>query len=426
MMEVLTRWNLTSNAPALPELERPDETVLSRVEDYQSLYQKIWWASERCLPSFVYRYSAGAQKENEKDLDTLLKNVTGELKSGAALNRDFWSQRVKNFATKTLFLDDAHIEWLQNCGILQAFQSFVKMARAYDALIPVEDIYQAGRNVMTANFIQLLLGLPVRVSPSIFAYSMLYPYTDNYLDDPAVSQTEKLAFNRRFYERLLEKEVYPANAHESRIMDLIGMIESEWDRNLYPQVYQSLLAIHAAQTHSLGLVEAGVSAFELDVAGITFEKGGTSVLADGYLAAGNLTDEQARLLFGFGTFTQLMDDLEDLPQDQHENRASLFSLTAGRWPLESLTWMVFHYGRTVVSDLEAFPAQDVSMLKSIIERCLDLILINTVAQIGRYYRSDTLKMLQQYTPLRFDALQKMRTRLSPQKINYEVLISKFC
>ena len=34
-----------------------------------------------------------------------------------------------------------------------------------------------------------LLGLPVEVTPAVFAYSMLYPYTDNYLDDPAIPRT---------------------------------------------------------------------------------------------------------------------------------------------------------------------------------------------------------------------------------------------
>jgi len=31
---------------------------------------------------------------------------------------------------------------------------------------------------------------------------MLYPYTDNYLDDPSVSREEKLGFSNRFGQRL--------------------------------------------------------------------------------------------------------------------------------------------------------------------------------------------------------------------------------
>ena len=108
-------------------------------------------------------------------------------------------------------------------------------------------------------------------------------------------RTTKLAFNHRFQRRLQGEDVRPANAYEATISQLVGMIESQWDRARYPQVYESLLAIHAAQARSLGLVAPGASPYELDVLGISFEKGGTSVLADGYLVAGWLTPEQARV-----------------------------------------------------------------------------------------------------------------------------------
>jgi hypothetical protein len=34
------------------------------------------------------------------------------------------------------------------------------------------------------------------------------------------------------------------------------MIEKEWDRDLYPGVYRSLLAIHTAQTKSMELIKS--------------------------------------------------------------------------------------------------------------------------------------------------------------------------
>jgi hypothetical protein len=69
------------------------------------------------------------------------------------------------------------------CGFLEATTAFARMARRFDPAITSAEIYQAARNVWTANFLQLLLGMPVRVTPAIFAYSMLYPYSDNYLDE---------------------------------------------------------------------------------------------------------------------------------------------------------------------------------------------------------------------------------------------------
>ena len=272
---------------------------------------------------------------------------------------------------------------------------------------------------MTANFIQLLLGLPVKVTPSIFAYSMLYPYSDNYLDDPTISRSTKMAFNQRFRERLLGKEVAPNNPYEVTITTLIEMIEKEWDRRLFPQVYDSLLAIHTAQTHSLGLVVPGASPFELDVLGISLEKGGTSVLADGYLAAGELTAEQAGLLFGFGSFTQLMDDLEDIQEDIEEQRASLFSLSAAGWRLDRVTSQFVHYGRAVMADLSAFQSPAVPILEEIMGRCLDLILINSIGVMGQYYSEDYLNKVEHHMPFHFAAMQKQRRRFKKEKIGIE-------
>ena len=104
-------------------------------------------------------------------------------------------------------------------------EEFVRMARAFDPKLSGEDIYQAGRNAWTANGLQWLRGLPVEITPSILAYSLLYPYTDNYLDDPAIPVASKRAFNERFRRRLAGEALTTANAQERTIFDLIAMIE---------------------------------------------------------------------------------------------------------------------------------------------------------------------------------------------------------
>ena len=53
-------------------------------------------------------------------------------------------------------------------------------ARKFDDDLPIGDIMQAMRNVWISNALQLLFGKEVYYSKANFAYSMLYPYTDNY------------------------------------------------------------------------------------------------------------------------------------------------------------------------------------------------------------------------------------------------------
>ena len=398
------------------------------VSDFLQQYISLWWSCDRSFPNFGITTSLKDQIENEKKLEKLINGLVFQLKDNPQPPKErlAWQERLRpgfrEFARIALHLQPSQLDFIELSGMLDANIEFVRMARKFDPGIPGENIYQAGRNVMTSNFFQLLLGLPVVVTPSIFAYSMLYPYTDNYLDDPMISKVTKQTFNQRFLNRLQGKTVQLENPHEEIIDNLVQMIEGQWDRSQYPQVYENLLAIHAAQGSSMGLTLPGASPFELDVLGISFEKGGTSVLADGYLVAGNLTPEQAKLMFGYGAFAQLIDDLEDIEQDFREGRMTIFSQTASHWPLDRLTNQVFSFGREILGNLTAFHSPSVSALGELISHSIDPLLIDTVGRAGKYYSKGYLHEIEQNFSFRFSFLRKQREKLSRQKIDFRKII----
>lgn len=406
-------------------------TVQAMIPQFIAHYERIWWSCGSELPAFNQTRTISQQLENERCLDEALKSMSNAISTAPqtlaekkALQQNLMGI-LSALAMKLFSLQSSHMDFIQNKGFLSAIQEFAQKARQFDAQISDEDIYQAGRNVSTANLIQVLLGLPIAVTPSIFAYSMLYPYTDNYLDDPTVSTSAKIAFNQRFRQRINGEAVSPANAAEERIFTLIGMVESEWQRDAYPQVYESLLAIHRAQAHSLDLVKANGAPFDDDILGISFEKGGTSVLADGYLVAGQLTVDQARILFGFGSFTQLMDDLEDLKMDLKEQRASLFSMTASHWKVDALACRYFHYGRKVTHDLTAFNTADAAMIAELMTAFLDPMLLDGAGKSAEFFSKRCLKTLEQHMPIRFAALKKRRQKLGQQKELISQLLNVF-
>lgn len=430
-MDLLSKWN--ELVREIPFSMRRDQAN-AMPEMVQALLQKhcqLWWDSDGPFPSFKRTCSPQDQAAGEKKLSELVDGLMYELKHIPQDDetRRKQGQRLREqglaFASEVLNLEPKQIAFIESSGMLEASQEFARRARAFNPGLPAEDIYQASRNVMTMNFIQLLLGLPVEITPAVFAYSMLYPYTDNYLDDPNISPAVKLAFNHRFQQRLEGEDVRPANDHEAAISSLVEMIEAQWDRARFPQVYDSLLAIHAAQIRSLSLVAPGAAPYELDVLGVSFEKGGTSVLADGYLAAGWLTPAQANLMFGYGAFTQLMDDLEDILQDQQEGRMTIFSQTARRWPLDGLTNRLFHFGRAIFADLSAFDSPAAGPLKELIERSIDPLLIDSIGRVGQFYSKDYLRQLEQHFPFRFSALRKQRERLDRQKVTLGRLVERF-
>ena len=407
----------------------PPLTVI--VQDLLEQFREVWWSSSSGLPELGKQYALREQLHNERELDGHLRALVAELQRvpQAGASRLEAQERIEGHLTPLakglLGLDDADIQAIRGYGFADVGLEFFRMARRFDPDLSTGDIYQASRNVWSMNFMQLLTGLPVQMTPAIFAYSMLYPYTDNYLDDPAISTETKRSFNGRFRQRLAGESVLPSNRHEQRISDLIGMIEGQFDRSRYPQVYESLLAIHRAQGRSLALLRGGASPYEVDVLGLVFEKGGTSVLADGYLVSGSLTPAQQEWMFFYGVFTQLMDDLEDIREDLKAGCLTFFSQTARRWPLDAITNRTIHLGRGLIERLQALEAPGAEAFKGMIAKCLDPLLIASIGEMGEFYSRPYLRELEGHYPARFSFLKKQRRRLSRLQIPVTDLVEAF-
>ena len=252
----------------------------------------------------------------------------------------------------------------------------------------------------------------MHLTPSIFAYSMLYPYTDNYLDDPSVARAEKLGFSSRLGRRLAGDDVAPANAREITIWRLVGLIEGQFDRTVWPQIFTSLLAIHRAQNSSISLLRRGLGSQGIDVVKLGFDKGGASVLTDGYLAAGSLSREQAQFVFGWGVLLQLADDLQDVRQDREDGILTVFSEIAGREPLDELTSRTLQFADRVMHQMETLPGPDCRALKDMIERSSRSLLIRSAGDVPEFYSEDYLARLEAHSPFRFSFVNERRRRLA--------------
>ncbi len=59
--------------------------------------------------------------------------------------------------------------------------------KAFDPTMSDESVFQALRNLWVIHNLQLFLEGKIALSPAGFGYSMLYPWTDNYLDNPQIA-----------------------------------------------------------------------------------------------------------------------------------------------------------------------------------------------------------------------------------------------
>jgi hypothetical protein len=392
----------------------------------------LWWQIDAGAIPPQACYTQREQKANELHLKRFLETLAAETKSPprTELERQAAEERLSAagelLAKSALGLQDRHFDFFRAHGLLEVAAEFARKARRFDPEISGLDIYQASRNAWAMCNLQLMLDLPVQVTPAIFAYSMLYPYSDNFLDDPSISAQAKRTFNERLAQRLLGQRIRPISRHEEIVWKLVGMIEGQFDRAEYPQVFDSLLAIHRAQNRSVALLRGGASPYEVDVLGISLEKGGTSVLADGYLVAGSLTEAQAEFLFRFGAFLQLLDDLQDVEQDRQDGLMTIFSQTARRWPMDQVTNRTFHFGLRVSAGKDCFEAPDLEPLDELMDRTLPLLLVEAVGRAGRlYYSKPYLREIERFSPFRFSTLRKVRKRLAREQVSLTRLLESF-
>ncbi len=319
---------------------------------------------------------------------------------------------VGRFMHQGLDLAPGHVAALLDPAFAGALLAFAHAARQFDPAIAADDIYQAGRNVATACCLQAMLGRPVALSESILGYSLLYPYTDNLLDDPRISPAEKATFNARFGRRLRGLSVDVTDPAEERIHALVARIEAQWPRAEFPAVYGSLLVIHEAQAQSVRLGAPGLAPYDANVLGLSIAKGGASVLADGYLVAGNLPEGAARALYGLGAYLQLVDDLQDLEKDRRAGQATLFTQTAGRWPLDGLTERALAFAAGVLQRIEPGGGALSGPWTELMARSAGLLLIEAAGRHPAYYSRRYLWRLQDHSPFRFGFLRRVRARLA--------------
>ena len=382
------------------------------VQELNQHFIDVWWECDMGLPDLGPRYTSQAQTQNEKHLRRFLDEVDRALSNPPRSREEVQRLQVRlgaafrALAEETLGFTAGQLDLLPSQAFSGVSEEFVRMARAFDPDLSGEDIYQAGRNAWTANGLQWLMGLPVQNTSSIFAYSLLYPYTDNYLDDPSITVATKLAFNERFRQRLAGDVMAPADTQERVIFDLVAMIEKQYPRVGHPAVFESLLDIHYAQVRSLKLMQRAAAPGEVDVLGLSFAKGGTSVLADGYLVRGSLDQAQRQYTYGHGIFAQLLDDMEDVEQDSQAGRLTLYSQPAGHWSLDALANRTFHFGRNVLMGLDCFDVEE--PVRELISRGADLLLIDAIGRMDRYYSRTYLRELEAHSPFRFSFLNQQR------------------
>jgi hypothetical protein len=387
------------------------------IQKYLEDYAVFWENSKSDFPFITQKFNLNEKQSREKILDQYIQSVK-VVRNGKLTRKNFNEKDEQLFFenTRTFFrcgLDFTQIQLqvMFSDELTEVTRQFVRKAKRFDPTLTFHDIFQACRNMWIMNGLQIVLGLPIRQTPSMFAYSLLYPYTDNLIDNPAINSSDKLIFSNNFYLRLDGQHVEPNNSAEQTIFSLVSMIEDEYPRSDYPEVYQSLLAIHQAQTQSMYLIHSGDDLSETEILKICIAKGGASVLADGYLVAGRLSKEQEHFLFGYGAYLQLLDDIQDIDEDQSAGLKTVFS--GSNQLLDTRLNKTYWFGEQVMKSLPLFGGQQIDVFQSLMRKSMDMFIIEAIAQNPDLYTRRFVEEMENHSPFSFSYIQKKKEQFAP-------------
>jgi hypothetical protein len=371
------------------------------------------------------RYSSGEQDLREQAYDEALCAVEKDLlQASTRADRILLQERIVEsfgkFSARALNLETEAIDLLTR-EFLPVGTQLARWTRQHHPDLEMSAIIQAARNAWTACGMQPLLGAPVKLTPSILGYSLLYPYSDNYLDEVEIPAETKLQFSRSFRRRLAGDRLRAVDDRERAIWELIALIETEYPRARFPQVFECLLAIHRAQEQSIFQLPGREGLHDGDALRLSVAKGGTSVLADACLANGSLSPAESRFAFEWGVLLQLGDDLQDLSDDMRRGSRTLFSTAAAKGvPLDGLTVQLLNFSARVGRRMEDLPHGTAS-LKELLKMSWQSLIIRAVADSHEFFSSSFVREAERRSPFRFGFLRARNERLASRQGLYKTL-----
>lgn len=377
-------------------------------------YQKIWYDLPSSISKSLPPYDIDAKLKNEKYIEAFVDDVfqcfmcfpeseEEKVQWGKSIYR-----LITGFGENSEFINNSAISYLFSRDIKNITKEFFISARRFDEKMTLQDIGQAMRNVWIMNISQVLLSVDVQYTNSIFAYSMLYPYTDNMLDDKTLTPDYKGQINNKLKKIIIGQEAELQSVYETRLFQLLEMINKEYDRSRFTDLYQSILSIQEAQETSICQQNKALSPYEKDILNISLLKGGTSVLADGYLVKGDLTRQEIKFMLGYGIMLQLCDDLQDVQEDIKNNHLTIFSLTAKCWNLNSITNKLINFIDNVVDvQLKDFHYEiKKDMDEFLKQNCLMLAFLS-MSKSRKYFSDGYLNDIERHMPFRFSFLKNI-------------------
>lgn len=376
------------------EWEKQPEAFPVFLEKHPEIFPAVGDMQKKENEALIEEFSARMQKKAEQ---------RPEGKDGLKQWEQEMEQELKCFLEKEKMLSLS--EWI-NPVLFHEFEKetkyFIDRVRGFDADLNAGQIWQAMRNYFIYAMIVEMQGERQNAADPILAYSLLYPYTDNYIDDKTTKKEEKERYNRMIARKLKGEPVLAQSPLEEKTCRLLDMIGDAYEGEAKKKVIGTLMQLLEAQNYSIRQQKAGVS--EDEILGISIWKGSTSVLADYLFATQDWREKEEGFYLRFGFLLQLVDDLQDMEEDKKEGSHTLMIKAAEQKRLEGqvnrLLWFIW-------DTVRAFEPRNPGLKGFVLKNCVEITLLSA-AMNAQHFLKEYIKALEPYLPLSVEFIKKMK------------------
>ena len=392
--------------------------IVTKDEIFAICRKKIisqWNQMPDTFPEVFSVVSKQQMEKNERTLEKLIQNFKSEQSF-----TEFWEKEeilhiYEYMGKDTFFQFESEIK------------SFVRQTRSFDDELDMIQIWQAMRNYLIYAMIVEMQAEKQEAKLPILCYSLLYPYTENYLDSASMQNKQKNYYNQLIADKISGKEVSCHSKLEEQTNRLLDGILQNYSSEELEQIRVALFALLEAQSESIQQQGKESALTEQELCNISVRKGSTSVLVDYFFSTMDWRIEEITFYLKFGFLLQLIDDFQDIAEDEQENRHTLMTQAKTKGVLEQRLNHLLWFIDSVMKEFEPRNTR----IKPFVQRhCMGMVLI-TAAMNPSLLSSAYVEHIEKYLPFSIEYLKKKAEQLEKSQKNFNPqrsleMLDQFC
>lgn len=426
---------------------RRERDVLAKSEIRKICSEEIvalWNELPVSFPQFLEEVSEAQKGKNEAVIEEMMVRWQEKGKEFPKKQEEqlAWKQEMEEMTEE--FLEKEEILCIRQymsqetlAEFKEETKRFVRQTRSFDPELSAENIWQALRNYFIYALITDLQGQKQECKEAAFAYSLLYPYTDNFIDEKGHTKQQKEEYNRMIADVLqgksqipekglptmemqetlekglptmeiqetLEKEL-PTMGIQEKTRQLLERLTGSYQGEKKQEIRNLLLMMLEAQDRSIRQQTGKAELTKEEILDISAYKGSLSVLIDYFFTVEELRKEEVRFYMKFGFFLQLADDLQDRKEDQKSGSKTLMVHAAQKGELAEHVNRLLHYAHRIFAEFT--PANN--RLKSFMEKNCYSLVLGAAMENPECFSREEREQMERFFPVHMEFLQKLSQR----------------